>query len=145
VTPADNAAATPMALMLRAYFDGRALCLKADPPCAIRPCERHHIEACHANGATTCPACDGLDLISLGMEPCEVCDGYGFCWVFPVSALASSSSGAVRRSAGGDDGGPGRAPGPPSGQAGTSTPNKNRRERELPAAYRPNDLGQNGR
>ncbi len=83
---------SPVALELKAYFDGRVRCVKADPPCAIRPCAKHHAEAYQDLGATTCPACDGADLMALGDPPCPVCDGYGRLWVFSVSALASSSA-----------------------------------------------------
>ncbi len=132
---------SPVALELKAYFDGRVRCVKADPPCAIRPCAKHHAEAYLDLGATTCPACDGADLVALGDEPCPICDGYGRVWVFSVSALASTSSTGVAarlRTEGDVDGTAGRVPAvspATEGQAsGSTSVDSNRPVREHRAA-----------
>ena len=132
-----DTARSPMALEIKAYFAGRVLCLQAHPPCAVRPCERHHAEAYRTNGATTCPNCDGtgLDGAFDDLGPCETCDGYGRVWLSPLSALASTSpSAAPRPSAEDVDGVSGACAGSAVRPAPEAPPSKSNRPGRVPRA-----------
>lgn len=142
-----DVAMTPLALELKAYFRARLVCLRADPPCAVRPCARHHAEAATALGSVPCEACRTLGIVahspgrgSDGFDPCEDCDGYGRTWPTAAAApfsldrrRAEGATGVVGPSALPASPGPAAPPPETDNRPGTLTPR---------AAYRPNDLGQ---